>query len=122
LIAWDGTTSYFRDISGFVSFGFVFETRTAIATDAVFNIQYANASDADPCLPDTFQPVEEISICDRPANPGPQATVTIPAGTLAGTICAGTIPCKPGKFILLVSASGDTANVLATMSFYGPKR
>lgn len=120
LIAWNGTASFARKITGFMAFGFTFETVAAIAVDAVFNIEAAPPSDADPCVPGAFVPVPEISICDRPAEAGPQATVTIPAGTPAGTICAGTIPCVPDVFIRLTAVSGDTANVRAVLVLDGP--
>lgn len=119
-IAWDGTTSYPADIRKFVRFGWSFEVADAIATDAVFNIEAAPASDADNCAPGTFVPVPEISICDRPAVAGDQATVTIPAGTPVGTICAGTIPCRANAFVRITSASGTTANVRAVLVRQGP--
>lgn len=119
-IAWNGTTSFARDIRKHVRFGWSFEVVTAIAVDAVFNIQSAPPSDADNCVPGAFVPVPEISICDRPAVAAEQATVIIPAGTPAGTICAGTIPCRPDAFVRLVPASGDTANVRAVMVRQGP--
>lgn len=119
-IAWNGTASFPRDIRRHTRFAWSFEVVTAIAVDAVFNIQAAPSSDADPCLPGTFVPVPEISICDLPAEPGPQATIVIPAGTPAGTICSGTIPCFPDAFVNLVPASGDTANVRAVLIRSGP--
>ncbi|UPT53281.1 structural protein [Synechococcus phage Ssp-JY38] len=119
-VAWDGANSYPADIRKFVRFGWSFEVVTDIAVDAVFNIEAAPASDADPCVPGDFEPVPEISICDRPAEAGPQATVTIPAGTVAGTVCAGTIPCRPNAFVRIVPASGDTANVRAVIVRQGP--
>ena len=121
VIAWDGTTSYPRDIRHFVRFGFSFEVVAAIAVDAVFNIEAAPASAADNCAPGTFAPVPEVSICDSPAEPGPQATITIPAGTPVGSICRGTIPCRPNAFIRITPVSGDTADVRAVMVRSGPR-
>lgn len=121
VIAWNGTASFPRDIRKFVRFGWSFEVTAAITTAAVFNVQAAPPSDADPCVPGTFAPVPEVSICDSPAEPGPQATITIPAGTAVGTVCSGTIPCRPNAFVQLTAASGDTANVRAVMVRSGPK-
>ena len=120
VIAWDGTTSYPRDIRKFVHFGWTFEATADITTDAVFNIQSAPPSVADHCVPGAFVPVPEVSICSIPATPGPQATVTIPAGTKKGTVCAGTIPCRPNAFVQLVAASGDTAKIHAVQNLQGP--
>jgi hypothetical protein len=120
VIVWDGAASYPRDITKHVRFGFVFEIVTTLAADTIFNVQAAPESAADPCLPGTFVPVPEISICDIPAVAGPQASVFLPAGTLAGTICAGTIPCRPNKFVQLVGGGGDVANVRIVMVRQGP--
>lgn len=119
-ISWDGTTSYPRDIRKYTRFGWVFETTAALAADAVFNVEAAPPSAADPCVPGAFVPVPEVSICDRPAVAGPQATVRIPAGTLAGVECAGTIPCRPDAFVRLTPVSGPTADVRAVLIRNGP--
>lgn len=120
VIAWDGTTSYPRDIRKYVRFGFNFEVVTDLAADVVFNVEAAPPSDADPCVPGAFAPVPEVAICDVPAEPGPQATITLPSGTPAGTICAGTIPCRPNAFVRLTVASGAGASVKAVMVRNGP--
>lgn len=119
-ISWDGTAMTPTDIRKFVRFSWSFEVVTDIAVDAVFNIESAPPSEEDPCVPGAWSPVPEIAICDVPAEPGPQATVTIPAGTPAGTVCAGTIPCRPDAFVRLNPASGDTANVRAVIVRQGP--
>lgn len=119
-ISWDGTTSFPRDIRKYTRFAWSFEVTADLAADAVFNIEAAPPSAADPCVPGAFAPVPEVSICDIPAEPGPQATVTIPSGTLAGTICSGTIPCRPNAFVRLTPVSGPTASVKAVLVRQGP--
>ena len=119
-IAWNGVAPFAADIRKHIRFAWSFEVVGPIAADAVFNIEAAPPSDADPCVPGPFEPVPEVSVCDFPAVPGPQATVTIPAGTPVGTVCGGTIPCRPNAFVRLVSASGSTANVRAVMLRQGP--
>jgi hypothetical protein len=119
-VAWDGTTARPMDIRKHIRFGWSFEVIGAIAVDAVFNIRSAPPSAEDPCVPGAFAAVPEVSICDSPAEPSAQATVTIPAGTPIGTICGGTIPCRPNAFVQLVSASGTTANVLVVGLRQGP--
>lgn len=119
-VAWDGVAARAYDIRKFVRFGWSFEVIAPIAVDAVFNIEAAPASDADPCVPGTFAPVPEVAICDRPAVPAAQATITIPAGTPVGTVCAGTIPCRPNAFVRISPASGDTADVRAVLIRQGP--
>jgi hypothetical protein len=119
-VAWDGTTGRAYDIRKFVRFGWSFEVIAALAADTVFKVEAAPPSDADPCVPGTFVDVPEISICSRPAEPGAQSLITLPAGTPVGTVCAGTIPCRPNAFVRLVAVSGDTADVRAVLTRQGP--
>src|SRR5262245_35000763 len=88
VLAWDGAAAYPRDIRQYIRFAWTFEVTAAVAADAVFNIEAAPPSAADPCLPGTFVAVPEVAICDRPAVPAAQATVTIPANTAIGTVCS----------------------------------
>src|SRR5262245_61081838 len=90
LLAWDGAAAVPRDIRRFVRFAWAFEVTAAIAADAVFNVQSAPPSAGDNCVPGAWVPVPEVSICDDPAVPGPQAAFTIPAGTPIGSVCTGT--------------------------------
>lgn len=120
-IAWDGTTAFPMDIRKHIRFGWSIEVTGAIAADAVFNIQSAPPSDANPCVAGTWVAVPEVSICDFPAVPGAQAKITIPAGTPVGTICSGTIPCRPNAFVRLVSSAGTTANVKVVALRQGPR-
>lgn len=120
VIAWDGAVAYPRDIRKYVRFAWSFEVTAAIAVNAVFNIQSAPPNAGNHCAPGAFVPVPEISICDSPAVAGPQATVTIPAGTPIGTICTGTIPCRPNAFVRLAAASGTVASVKSAMVLSGP--
>lgn len=119
LIAWNGAAAFPRDITKFLHFGFTFEVVAAVAVDAVFNIVSHPGTLADPCVPGAASPVPEVALCDG-AEAGPQATVTIPAGTPIGTICSGTIPCFPDKFVSLAAASGTVASIRAVMVFNGP--
>jgi hypothetical protein len=100
-IAWDGTTYRAADIRKFVRFGWSFEVIAALAADQVFKVQTAPPSDADPCVPGTWEDVPEISICQGPVVAGTDAQFTIPAGTPVGTICSGTIPCRGLGFVRL---------------------
>lgn len=120
VVAWDGTNTFPRDITKHVRFGFVFEVTTTLGADTTFNIMAAPESPSDPCVPGAFEPVPEISICDIPLIPAAQAAVTLPAGTLAGTICAGTIPCRPNKFVALAPAAGEVSSVRVVMVRQGP--
>lgn len=119
VVAWDGTTSRPMDITTHTRFAWSFEVLTTLTEDAVFNIEAAPASDSDPCVPGTFEAVPEVATCSGTAEPGPQATVTIPSGTVAGTVCGGTIPCRPNKFVRLTHVSGG-ANVRAVGLRQGP--
>jgi len=119
-LAWDGTTAFNADTRKHTRFAWSFEVTDTIVVDAVFNVQAAPASDADNCAPGTFANVKETPLCDQ-GDASADLTITIPAGTPAGTVCGGTIPCKSGAFIRLVSASGDTGNVRAVLVRNGPK-
>lgn len=120
VLAWDGAVAYPRDIRKFVRFAWALEVTAAVAVNAVFNIQSAPPSAGNPCVPGAWIPVPEISICDIPAIPGPQASVTIPAGTPIGTICTGTIPCRPNAFVRLQGGGGTVASIRGAMVLSGP--
>lgn len=122
-IAWDGTTARVIDVNNHTQFGFSLETTAAIATDAVFNLMFHDGTTADPCVPDTAQPVPEINLCgdSLSATPAAQSTITIPAGTAIGSMCFAAPHCRNGRFISLEAVSGDTANVLAVAVLKGPK-
>jgi hypothetical protein len=109
------------DIRGYISFSFTLNILNDIATDTVFNIQAAPASDADPCVPGAFEDIPEVVICDYPAVPGPQSTFMIPAGTKAGSRCNAFMPCRPGAFIIVVPLSGDGFAVEVVVGLHGPK-
>ena len=119
LLAWDGAAATARDITKHTRFGYTFEVKADIGTDAVFGFQAAPASAADPCAPGAFTTVEEVPICTAVAA-GTPARLTIPAGTKAGAVCHATLPCRPNKFLRLVAVSGDTANVVGVMVLQGP--
>lgn len=118
-IAWDGAASFAHSIRDHTLFAWSFEVVGTIAADAVFTVEAADASAADPCVPDAFSAVQEITTCSGAAAGG-DTTITIPAGTSVGTICGGTVPCRPGTFVRLVSTSGDTAEVRAVLIRKGP--
>lgn len=121
LVVWDGAAAHPVDIRKHVGFSFTFEVVADLAADAVFNVQAAPASDADPCVPGTFVPVAEVLTCvsDWGAQAAPQATIILPAGTKKGQICSAALPCKPDAFVQLVSTTGASVRVVATLS--GPK-
>lgn len=118
--AWDGTAAYPANIVEHLYFSFGFEVTAPIVTAARFKVQAAPASLADPCVPGAFVDVEAIPLCDGVAlAAGTLAEIEIPAGTPAGAICSGTIPCFPNVFVRLAAVSGDTANVLAYHKLHG---
>lgn len=119
-IGWDGTTASHMDIQKFNLFGWSFEVLTTLTADAVFNIEAAPASEADHCVPGAFVAVPEIAHCSGGAVPADQATIVIPSGTVAGTVCGGTIPCRPNKFVRVNGVSG-AANVRAVNLRQGPR-
>lgn len=129
LTMWTGATpavpSRMRDISTHVYFGFAAEVKTAITTDAVFTVIAADGTDANVCIPDTAFDVDAVPLCSSPAFAGTDAGVeqiVIPAGTPAGTICAMSIPCRPGRYIGVRAVSGDTAKIDINLVLSGPRR
>lgn len=119
-VAWNGTASRAYDIRKFVRFAWAFEVIAELGADTVFKVQAAPPSEADPCLPGAFADIPDVSLCDRYGQSGPQATITLPAGTPVGTICTGTIPCRPNAFVQVVPVSGETADVRIAMVRQGP--
>jgi hypothetical protein len=111
------------DIRHHVNFAFTFHIMQDIAVEALFEVNAAPPSDADPCLPGVFVDVEEVLTCRAPWGtvPDPQSRIAIPVGTKAGSICTATLPCKPDAFIKVVPVSGDTAKVEVVVILGGPK-
>lgn len=105
-VAWDGTTAFGFDIRKFTRFAWAFEVTADLAADAVFNVQAADPSAADNCVAGAYGPVAEVATCDATAEAAAQAQITIPAGTVAGTVCTGTVPCTPGAFMRMNHVSG----------------
>ena len=120
LIAWDGAVSTPRRIQNWNDFGFVFETKAALAADAIFVVQFHDADSADECTPETGVDAPDVVICEAPAVSG-LAELRIPSGTPAGTFCSGTVPCRLGKFVSLRHVSGG-ADVRAVAILQGPRR
>jgi hypothetical protein len=122
VIGWDGTTARSRRIRDYVDFGFVFETTAALTADAIFAVQFAPASDNDPCVPGAFADALDNAVCAGPDfDPAGPALITIKSGTPAGAICSATVPCRGGAFTRLRHVSGG-ANVRAVILTQGPKR
>lgn len=113
LLAWDGISSYARDVSTYEKFAWTLETTGIITVPAVFTVQAAPPSALDPCVPGAFSDVNEVVLCDG-GDPSLPSRITIPAGP-AGRVCQASIPCKPNVFVRLVATSGDTANVRAVL-------
>jgi hypothetical protein len=122
-LLWDGAASAAIDIRHHVGFAFTFEVMNDLANDTIFNVQAAPPSDADICVPGAFVPVPEVLTCvaDFAAVPAPQATIMLPAGTIAGSLCTATLPCRPDAFIALAAGGGDTGSVRAVVTLHGPK-
>lgn len=122
-IAWSGTAAAPIDIRPYVGFSFTFETTADIAADTIFKVQAAPPDDADPCIPGAFIDVPEVLTCVASWGvvPAPHSEILIPAGTKKGSLCTGTLPCKPDAFVQLAAVSGDTATVRATAGLHLPK-
>lgn len=120
LLAWTGTTGKARDISNHVRFGWVFEVTVALTADVVFSVKGHPRSEADPCLPGAAFDVKEIPTCQGPMSVDGNAQFVIPAGTPAGSVCAGTIPCHPAPFVSLALVSGTGASVDVVLVRQGP--
>jgi hypothetical protein len=121
VLAWSGTAAAPIDIRRHVGISFTFEVTADLAANAVFNVQSAPPSDADPCLPGTFVAVPEVLTCtaDFGVQALPQATIVIPSGTKKGAICTAGLPCKPDAFVQLASSTGASVRAVAILS--GPK-
>ena len=111
------------DIRHHVNFGFTFHATSDIAVDAIFEIVAAPPDAVDPCLPGAQHPVEEVLTCHAPWGtvPNAKSQLTIPAGTKKGTICTGTLPCKPDAFVQVEPVSGDTGKIDVVIVLGGPK-
>jgi len=112
------------DIRQHNNFSFTFHVIADIVAAAVFEFASAPPDPANPCVPLLPQTkVKEVLTCAAPWGvvATDDATLTIPAGTKAGTICTGTLPCRPDAFIQVEPASGDTGKVQVTAILSGPR-
>lgn len=110
------------DIRHHVNFGFTFQVVADIAVAAVFEIEAAPPDAVDTCIPGPWHDVAEVLSCDwRTTAPLSISQVTVPVGTKAGSICTGTLPCKPDAFIRVRPVSGDTGKVNVVVVLGGPK-
>lgn len=111
------------DIRHHTHFSFTFHVTTTLVSDAVFEFAAAPALAANPCAPDVFQNIEEVLICSISAGtlPAPDTKLTIPSGTVAGTICTAALPCRPNAFVQVQPVSGDTGHVEVVAILSGPK-
>lgn len=121
LVAFSGVVSTPIDISNYVNFGFTFRVDTTLIADTVFNFQSHPGTPADPCIPGAAVAIDTIAKCsDDSFVAGVQASVTIPAGTVAGTVVVCTIPCRPDRFVSVAAGSGNTASVTVVAVLHGP--
>ncbi|MEY9493741.1 hypothetical protein [Bradyrhizobium elkanii] len=127
VLAWAGASA--SPLNGAVDirhhnhFAFTFHVMADIAVEAVFKIQAAPPSDADPCLPGAFHDVPEVLSCMSTwgAVGDDESKIAIPVGTKAGSICTATLPCRPDAFVKVVVVSGDTGKVEAVVVLGGPR-
>lgn len=111
------------DIRQHNNFGFTFNVTADIAVEAIFEVVAAPPDAANPCIPGTQHPVEEVITCAGPwgVTPNPKSQIHIPVGTKAGSICTATLPCKPDAFIQLEAVSGDTGKIEVVAILGGPR-
>jgi hypothetical protein len=123
LLAWDGTAAIAIDIRQHTKFAWTFQVIADLGVDTIFAVDAAPPSDADPCLPGTAYPVQEVLTCVAPWGTVPNAEthIVLPAGTKKGAKCSAAIPCKPDAFVKLRAVSGESADVRAVAVLSGPK-
>ena len=63
----------------------------------------------------------DLHAADQARPPDPRSEITIPAGTLKGTVCTATLPCKPDAFIKVMPVSGDTGRIEVVVTLSGPR-
>jgi hypothetical protein len=123
VLLWDGISSAAVDLRHYVKFGLTFQVMTDLTADTTFNVLAAPPDAADPCIAGPFAPVEEVLTCSASfgAVPLPQATITLPAGTTKDSLCMAALPCKPGAFLALAAAAGETDRVRVVTTLSLPK-
>jgi hypothetical protein len=123
LVMWTGTAARPIDLRHHVNFSMTIQVNAAIGADTKLQFEWAPPSDADPCLPGAWHPVEEVLTCS--ARWGEVSTdraeIVIPKDTPVGSICSAALPCKPGAFIRVAPAAGDVGDVTVVAVLSGPK-
>ena len=124
VVAWTSAVSNLPvDVRQHNNFGFTFQVTSDITTDAVFEIVAAPPDAANPCIPGTQHPIQEVLICSASWGivPSDKSQITIPAGTKKGALCTATLPCKPDAFIQVEPVSGDTGKINVVIVLGGPR-
>jgi hypothetical protein len=123
LVMWAGTTARPIDLRHHVNFSMTIQVNAPIGADTKFQFEWAPPSDADPCLPGAWFPVEEVLTCSARWGEVSEdrAEITIPANTPVGSICTAALPCKPGAFIRVAPTGGDVGDVSIIAVLSGPK-
>lgn len=123
LVAWTGAAARPIDLRHHVNFAFTFQVNAALGADTKFQFEWADPDPADNCVPGAWSPVKEVLTCSAPWGDvaDGNAEVVIPAGTAVGSICTGTLPCKPGAFIRLAPTAGDVGDVTVVAILGGPR-
>lgn len=119
LLVWDGAASAPRKITHHVNFAFTLEVKTTLVAAAIFDVVSYDPSSANPNAHDagTEEVVQVPATCV--GADGGNGRITIPSGTVAGTVIAAAIPCRPGAFVSLKHVSGG-ANVRGIIVLSGP--
>lgn len=116
VLAWDGTTSYPVDVRNhlYVSFDFIATAAVAEGASAAFKFQYAPPSDADPCVPGTWEEIPEVVVCRMPAVPSDVSEVILEGPLAVGARCKATIPCPGRGFLQIVGATEEEPGAVAS--------
>jgi hypothetical protein len=122
-VMWTGLANAPIDLRQHIGFSMSINVLAAIGADTTFKFESAPPSDADPCVPGAWTAVKETLICSSNwgAEPLDDATLLIPAGTPAGSMCTAALPCKPDAFIRAIVGAGETADVQIIAVLSGPK-
>lgn len=118
LVAWDLTSSNVLPVKSFIRYAFTFQVLTTLAADTVFQIQGADDSAADNCVPGPFVDIPEVAICDTPMVPAASTTFTLTAGT-GPQICSATLTCRSYPWLRVVPVSGNTDQVYVALTGAG---
>jgi hypothetical protein len=119
ILAFNALEPKFADLAPGLAYAVVFSNQTGDDVEAgVYTFYGADADPADPCVPDTFVPLQEIPECSPPlgaADPNYTYKFTPENPLKAGDQCSVALPC-PKQFFQVQSQGAQELDIIVVVT------